>query len=288
MHMDTQAPNTPSIHNPTGGNKTNAAFSLTLNSGDNASGVSYYQYSYDQVNWNTYANSASNSFVTTPFSVERNQLVYIRCVDHAGNVSGVNSTRIWIEYAQLGTSAITTSTYGGTTNYSANGVTSWEIFYNDGTYIYLISTDIVPSSGLNRASNISTSGDYVRARDGCSSTLVEWMANTSYWTAYASGFSGAVAYGGPAQDMLYGSYNAKNGTSLIPNSPATLSGHPWVSSEGYWLASVVHDYFMWGVDSVGDVQGGDVAGRSGIRPLVRLPAGVRATQGSDGKWNFSM
>ena len=96
IHMDTQAPATPGIYNPTNGNATTSPFSLTLNSSDNASGVSYYQYSYDQVTWNTYANSASNSFVTTPFSVERNQLVYIRCFDRAGNVSGVSSTRIYI------------------------------------------------------------------------------------------------------------------------------------------------------------------------------------------------
>lgn len=97
QNIDKTPPVKPSINNPTNGNATSQNFSLTITSTDSESGIAYYEYSYDQVNWITYQNSASNSFVTTPFSAERNQLVYIRCFDKVGNVSEVSSTNIWID-----------------------------------------------------------------------------------------------------------------------------------------------------------------------------------------------
>ncbi len=97
QNIDKTPPVKPSINNPTNGNATSQNFSLTITSTDSESGIAYYEYSYDQVNWVTYQNSASNSFVTTPFSAERNQPVYIRCFDKVGNVSEVSSTNIWID-----------------------------------------------------------------------------------------------------------------------------------------------------------------------------------------------
>ncbi len=97
QNIDKTPPAKPNINNPTNGNATSQNFSLTVSSVDTGSGIAYYEYSYDQVNWVTYQNSDSNSFVTTPFSAERNQLVYIRCFDKVGNVSEVSSTNIWID-----------------------------------------------------------------------------------------------------------------------------------------------------------------------------------------------
>ena len=95
--VDDIAPETPKIENPTNGNWTNQSFKLKLSSSDAGSGIAYYQYSYDNSTWTTYSNSASTSYTTTAFSAERNQLVYIRCADKAGNVSGVASTYIRID-----------------------------------------------------------------------------------------------------------------------------------------------------------------------------------------------
>ena len=95
--VDNTPPATPRITNPTNQNWTNHDFSLTLASSDSQSGISHYQYSYDQTNWTTYANSNKDNFVTTPFTAERNQPVYIRCVDYVGNISGVSSTYIRID-----------------------------------------------------------------------------------------------------------------------------------------------------------------------------------------------
>ena len=75
----------------------NYNFSLTGRTDEGYSGVNYWQYSYDQRNWITYANSAKNVFTTTPFSAERNQNVYIRVIDKVGNISGAKSSLIRID-----------------------------------------------------------------------------------------------------------------------------------------------------------------------------------------------
>ena len=95
--IDITAPTKPSITNPTNGNWTNKNFSLTVSSTDTGSGINYYQYSYDNVNFTTYASSASTKYTTTAFSAERNQNVYIRSCDYVGNCSISASTMIRID-----------------------------------------------------------------------------------------------------------------------------------------------------------------------------------------------
>lgn len=101
--IDKDGPDKPTIYNPTGEKWTNTQFSLTLYSTDNSgSGISFYQYSYDGSEWVTYGNSSTadgGGFVTTPFHVERNQLVYIRACDKVGNYSEVASTMIKISFS---------------------------------------------------------------------------------------------------------------------------------------------------------------------------------------------
>ena len=95
--LDTSPPSVPTIDNPTNGNWTNQGFSLTLHSSDSGSGIAYYQYRYEGQSWHTYANSDSDTFETTPFSAQRNELVYFRACDKAGNCSGESSTYIRID-----------------------------------------------------------------------------------------------------------------------------------------------------------------------------------------------
>jgi prepilin-type N-terminal cleavage/methylation domain len=98
VRIDKTAPKAPTVTNPNGNSWTNQDFSLTLNSSDTGgSGIAYYQWGYASDPWYTYANSASNSFVTTPFSKERNEIVYIRAVDNAGNSSDASTSMIRID-----------------------------------------------------------------------------------------------------------------------------------------------------------------------------------------------
>ena len=105
--LDNNPPTAPKITNPTNENWTNKNFSLTLESSDNESGIAYYQYTYSKTatetgtnhdtQWKTYANSAKTKFTTTEFSAQRNQLVYVRACDNAGNCSSKSSTYIRID-----------------------------------------------------------------------------------------------------------------------------------------------------------------------------------------------
>ena len=90
-------PATPTITNPTNGNWVNYNFSLTVKTATDSSLIGYWQYSYDKSTWHTYSNSATNNFVTTPFSAERNQLVYIRVCTNNDICSDVASTMISID-----------------------------------------------------------------------------------------------------------------------------------------------------------------------------------------------
>lgn len=87
----------PIITNPTNGNWVNYNFSLTVKTPDNKVSVGYWQYRYASISWQTYANSAANTFTTTPYSAERNELTYIRYCLSNGKCSPESSTMIRID-----------------------------------------------------------------------------------------------------------------------------------------------------------------------------------------------
>ena len=90
--------------------------------------------------------------------------------------------------------------YGDSVNYSANNVSDWKVFLNDGSNVYLISSDYVP----NRDMTITDDVVLVDANDYCikgkgynqqyRDVLINWLTTEENWSAYASGFSGAMAY----------------------------------------------------------------------------------------------
>ena len=95
-------PNKPTISNPSGGNWVNHSFSLTVSTTSPASILGYWYYSYDAKNWTRYDKSDYNSygkqtFVTSPYSAERNQPTYIRVCNK--QASGPNDTANCSDYA---------------------------------------------------------------------------------------------------------------------------------------------------------------------------------------------
>ena len=105
--FDNTAPSKPVINNPSNENWMNSNFGLTLNTQENGSGMANWQYTYNgsanntgsnhNNDWVVYSESDKNSFTTSPFSAERNQLVYVRACDKAGNCSDKSSTYIRID-----------------------------------------------------------------------------------------------------------------------------------------------------------------------------------------------
>ena len=54
---------------------------------------------------------------------------------------------VW-EAWSTATNTISATNYGDNVNYTANGVSSWQVFLNDETNIYLIASDYVPNHFL--------------------------------------------------------------------------------------------------------------------------------------------
>ena len=87
----------PIITNPTNGNWVNYNFSLNVKTPNNKIKVGYWQYRYASISWQTYSDSAKNTFTTTPYSAERNELTYIRYCMSNGKCSPEASTMIRID-----------------------------------------------------------------------------------------------------------------------------------------------------------------------------------------------
>ena len=92
LKQDTTAPAAPTLTNSSNGNWTKDSVKVTLASTDAGSGVAKYQVKYSGTNgtWNDVSNP-------DPWSAERNETVYYRAVDNAGNVSAESSTAIKID-----------------------------------------------------------------------------------------------------------------------------------------------------------------------------------------------
>ena len=92
----------PIITNPTNGNWVNHDFSLNVKTPNNKITVAYWQYRYASISWQTYSNSATNNFTTTPYSAERNEATYIRYCLSNGKCSPEASTMIRIDKTNPG------------------------------------------------------------------------------------------------------------------------------------------------------------------------------------------
>ena len=192
--------------------------------------------------------------------------------------------------------------YGSKVKYSANGVEDWKVFLNDGTNVYLISTDNVPHSGMNITAQVTTSGEDIIAGAGSSrEDLLGWMQTQANWSNYASGFNRATAVGGPTVPQFWASYNGKYGTSYAVEE-TSLRDHigyqdtlyfPRQTSvaeqAGYWLIGWASRYYknvnyidLCGAPSISAYWNAYI----GIRPLVKLPANAKASRNSDKTWTF--
>ena len=125
--------------------------------------------------------------------------------------SNVTVTAQWSGISGVGTSVIKGAYYGDTVNYSASGVTGWQVFLNDSGYVYIIASDYVPVSTF-KAGGVLTNGDY-GVYASSSSTIKSWLQTSSYWSPLTSGLINGVAYGGPTLDQFVKFYNGKHGTS---------------------------------------------------------------------------
>ena len=220
---------------------------------------------------------------------------------------GTRDIKLYAVWSNKATDAITPGNFGDKVDYTAGGVDAWDIFWNDGKNVYIIADDYVPASKLTLGTGIETDDVtdkdfYVRgdSRDN----LINWLQDTSKWTKFATGgITGATATGGPTISEFVNSYKAANNVDYsekVENSEGWYLEHDpldsvWVKTStenayATWIASPVagSEDFIWFVNCEGNVymcMSDD--NEIGVRPLVKLPEGAKATKLEDGKWKFS-
>ena len=102
IKIDTTGP-TVTLSNPSRGEWTNQKVIITATLSDSSSGIKNVQYSYNNSSWTTVSSSNFDTNTTTKkvwtpeYTAERNQTLYVRATDNAGNISAVKSTNIKID-----------------------------------------------------------------------------------------------------------------------------------------------------------------------------------------------
>ncbi len=211
---------------------------------------------------------------------------------------GAQNVTLYAVWENFAAATISVTNYGDKVNYSANGVSDWQVFLNDGSNVYLISSDYVPNSGVT--DKLSKTGSYA-VYGSSGDELVSTLVNTEDWSEYAKGFNGAIAMGGPTLEQFWASYNGKYGTNYSAESQE-LSSHTgysnilyfphtssWNSIDVYWLAS---SYSSNANNVEGVAYDGSVRNRwyghtiVGVRPLVKLPASAKMSW-NGAAWDLS-
>ena len=165
----------------------------------------------------------------------------------SGDKKTEDETKTEDESGKTVANAIEATNYGDeVTNYTANGISDWRIFYKDGTNTYLIASDYVPITQLGTVktkAGMTTTGTYQAYWDPAPSAMQEgwntqknkyllskytssWdtnnnmkavstLLNTENWTEFkdSTGYVDWVI-GGPTLEMYTASWNAKGYTAL--------------------------------------------------------------------------
>lgn len=182
IKFDNTNPTTPVLTNSYNGVWANASYVnankyvIGVASSDANSGIMYYQYRYPNSEnvWHTYDSSAGNTYTTTAFKANRNEIVEIRACDYAGNCSEVARNTIMIDNIAPTCTISVSGTQGNNGWYKSSSVTL-NLATNDtgGSNIsgYNLTTGSSPSySGTTNAQQGQTAGTtwygYVRDTAG--------------------------------------------------------------------------------------------------------------------------
>ena len=95
--LDKTKPTVSGVSNSSGGNWTNKNVTISFNTNDNLSGIVGREYSYNRLSWLSDWSSVSASSASGVWSAERNNTVYIRTRDNAGNISDYATTNVRID-----------------------------------------------------------------------------------------------------------------------------------------------------------------------------------------------
>ncbi len=123
---------------------------------------------------------------------EQEQIVNL--VNSIDKISNSSDNKNNIKKGKL-SEIIDVTDYGKTINYSANGVNDWKVFYNDGTNVYIITTDYLENSLIPNNIRIGTGGNYgVYFKNVNNKQAAEILTNKNNWEVFSTGKGAKEAY----------------------------------------------------------------------------------------------
>lgn len=158
-------------------------------------------------------------------------------ISFAMGMKNVTLYAVWVRYGKL-SEKITPEDYGKTINYSANGITDWKVFYNDGENVFLITSDYLPvekvpteSTGMttlekyqvywanviapsyqtvnsNILNRFKATG-YTLNSEKANSKMASTLLNTNNWANFVDTNKADCVIGSPTVEMWVESWNAK-------------------------------------------------------------------------------
>ena len=254
--VDTTAPTAPTITNSSGGNWTNKNVTITLSSTDSQSGVLKYQCKYSGTS-NRWADAKS----TDTWSAARNETIYYRAIDNAGNVSAVSSTAIKIDKTAPAAPTITNSSGGNWTNQSVttkvtstdamSGIAKYQIKYS-GT------SNAWRDFDNNNSSHTSWAADrnetlYFRAIDNAGNISAESSTSVKIDKTVPTvtiNRTSANTFDWKASDTLSGV--AGYAVTTLGSTPTSWTTNGTLTS-GTKTISAAGTYYVWIKDKAGNV-----------------------------------
>ena len=242
------------------------------------------------------AGGGTSTYRTTSDNIGVRPLVEIDMTDYE-HITDVNLVNVYEpgNIEQRLVDLINEEDYGKSVNYSVTvqgeTLNNWKIFYNDGTNVYLMYGDYLEASlmpaGNNIGKDISNYKYGVKSNSGGVSTLVSWIRNTTTWSDFAAGYSGAVATGSPSLDQLNESLKKPNKLNSSISGSGSLylpKDNTFENCSGYWLnksSTAGASNYCWYVSYTGEIRSNEDASSLSytVRPVVCLPSEARGTVG---------
>ena len=236
---------------------------IASGSTDNSNGKIMYEYSIDNVVW-------QSSGMFENLQGEILYTIYARAIDESGNLSEVNSKNIIISLSATTIKSKASTYYGEKVNYTApNGFSNWLLFHSDGKNIYLIAEeyitlDLLPeTSNKNKpenaydvyplavpfdniindyegSSNITDdvikklNSEYTYTSKNNNMKAVAYMLDYSIWNTGFKSTNADYVIGGPTVKLLFASYNQKNGTNYQVRVPSSTGYQIRKSDSDEW------------------------------------------------------
>ncbi len=179
---------------------------------------------------------------------------------------------------------ITAQNYGDSVVYTANGVSEWKVFYQDGKNVFIIASDYLPINklpetntglsgtegtfriywekdidfqpewSLHKDSFLATKYDFDTYKDEVNLGKVTALLNTNNWIAFANGTSDGKniidgqAIGSPTLEMWIASWNAKGYTPLYCDNIRQYGYYVGTNSNPTEYSQFVRDLPVSGFD----------------------------------------